>query len=275
MDAALHAGADQAEALVLAGDERSDAFREQPHPPERAQRGRRPVRSARYSARAWASPPRTARAPRMCARAADGRSRPPRRAPEDPDFPGLPGSSPRRRRSTASLPARSRSTPRPAPARPAVIVHASAVARTDGRRDRGRAATPSSPSRTRSASTRRCRVTSAHATVLAMGAGGRQRLGVLRLRSTPRHSTPRRSANEAADLALRSARPAALDPGVYTVVLGPEAVAEIDRVRRLVRVLGEGRRGRQVVHQRAHGRAHRLSARSHSPTTRSSRAAWG
>jgi len=68
-------------------------------------------------------------------------------------------------------------------------------------------------------------LTTAHATVLSMGETGSGWASFLDADAS--RLAPAALGAEAADLAVRSANPGTLEPGTYTVVLGPEAVADI------------------------------------------------
>jgi len=69
-------------------------------------------------------------------------------------------------------------------------------------------------------------ITGAQATVLSMGAETGSGWASF-LDADVRNLAPEALGSQAADLAQRSANPVALDPGEYTVVLAPEAVADI------------------------------------------------
>jgi PmbA protein len=145
-------------------------------------------------------------------------------APEDPDFPGLPGPAPvethdRVRESTRGFDAESRAHAVASIIEPSVGLgllaagkvraaeHSVAVANSLGV-DVGMA------------------LTGAQATVLSMGADAGSGWASF-LDADAAKLTPAALGHEAADLAARSANPGSLDPGTYTVVLGPEAVSDI------------------------------------------------
>ena len=145
-------------------------------------------------------------------------------APEDPDFPGLPGPAlvetpDRTYASTRAFDAESRARAVASIIEPSTehgllaagkvraAEHTLAVANSLGV-DVGMA------------------LTGAQATVLSMGADGGSGWASF-LDSDAANLAPDALGREAADLALRSASPGALDPGTYTVVLGPEAVSDI------------------------------------------------
>lgn len=223
VDAALKAGADQAEALVLAGDDALTRFaNNRIHQNVRSEDAALSVRAVLGTRVGVASTNRTGaedvRA--CCGRAVEAA----RRAPEDPHFPGLPAPAPvtpldRVAPGTIAFDAASRAGAAGA------IVHAS---ESRGLTAAGTVAVSHAVVAVANSAgvDEAMPVTSAHATVLAMGPESGS--GWASFASVDAATLDAEAlGEEAADLALRSARPAALDPGVYTVVLGPEAVAEM------------------------------------------------
>ena len=147
-----------------------------------------------------------------------------RMAPEDPSFPGLPGPAPvetvdrayestrafdaqARARAVAAIVEQSAEHGLTAAGKVRAAEHTFAVANSLGV-DVGMA------------------LTGTQATVLSMGADGGSGWASF-LHGNASGLAPDALGNVAADLALRSANPGVLDPGSYTVVLGPEAVADI------------------------------------------------
>ena len=245
--------ADEAEVLVAAESQRAHPLRQQPHPPER-RRGRTRVVSVRAVARqahrrrVHQPPRRRSRFAARCEAAVAAA----RVAPEDPTFPGLPG--PRagrdaptaRRAATRAFDAEARARggrARSSGSRATRGLTAAGKVRRRRARRRGRQL-----ARRRR---RRMALTGAQATVLSMGAGRRQRLGVASsARDAARARRRRRSATRRpTSPCARRTRPT-LDPGDYTVVLAPEAVADILDFLALHGVLGEGGRGGPLVHER-------------------------
>jgi len=158
------------------------------------------------------------------AAAADAAVRAARIAPEDPAFPGLPGPAPivevqRAFESTAAFDAQAR----------AHAVHA-IVEQSD---ERGLTAAGKVRSAVRTLAVANSlgvdvgqQLTGAQATVLSMGPESGSGWASF-LDSDAAKLSPEAIGSVAADLAERSANPGTLDPGTYTVVLAPEAVADI------------------------------------------------
>lgn len=145
-------------------------------------------------------------------------------APEDPDFPGLPSPAPvetrdRVRESTQAFDAEAR-----ARAAAAIIEQSSergltaagTVARTEYA-----VAVANSHGVDASAA-----VTSLKATVLSMGADGGSGWGSW-LGGDASEFAPEALGDQAAALAQRSENPGSLDPGVYPVILAPDAVSDV------------------------------------------------
>lgn len=144
-------------------------------------------------------------------------------APADPSFPGLPGPEPILARERSADATRSFD----AEARAGAVGEIVAQSSTHGLIAAGkvRAAEHTIAIANSLGVDAGMSITGAQATVLAMGATGSGWASFLGTDAS--HLSPETLGRQAAELALRSANPGALDPGEYVVVLGPEAVADI------------------------------------------------
>jgi PmbA protein len=223
VEAAVAAGAEQAEALVLAGDDALTRFaNNRVHQNVRSEDAGLSVRAVIGTRIGVASTNRTEAddVSACCARAVEAA----RHAPEDAGFPGLPAPNPvteldRVAPATIAFDALSR-----AEAAGAIIAASSSRGLTAaGTVATSHAVVAIANSLGVDAA---MPVTSARATVLSMGAESGSGWASFAAFDA---STLDAAAlgDEAADLAIRSARPGALPAGEYTVILGPEAVAEM------------------------------------------------
>lgn len=155
---------------------------------------------------------------------ADAAVRAARVAPEDPDFPGLPSPAPiethdRVRESTQAFDAEARARA------------ASAIIEQSAERDLTAAGTVARSEYAVAVANSHgvdasAAVTSLKATVLSMGADGGSGWGSW-LGGNASDFSPEALGDEAATLAQRSENPGSLDPGVYPVVLAPDAVSDV------------------------------------------------
>lgn len=221
--AASAAGAEQSEALLLAADSSLTRFAgnriHQNVSSEDAELRVRAVLGTRVGVAATNSLDDEGMA-KCCAAAVEAA----RRAPEDPDFPGLPGPSPIQtadRVSAATLAFDAEQRAAAAAAMIAASVDAGGEAAGGVAREHALVAIANSLG-VRTAMPR----TSVRATVLSTGAEGGTGWASFADRDTGALDAAALG-KRAADIARRSAHAIDLEPGTYTVVLAPDAVAEI------------------------------------------------